>query len=61
MELTEELKRGFIDTAMILKGYARRRFMAPTPNRPPISLQSLVYPPDCRRNALPVDRAKRLY
>lgn len=30
MELTEELKRVFIDTAMTLKGYARRRFMAQT-------------------------------
>jgi Rhodopirellula transposase DDE domain len=30
MELTEDLKRVFIETAMTLKGYARRRFMAQT-------------------------------
>jgi hypothetical protein len=30
MELTEDLKRVFIETATTLKGYARRRFMAQT-------------------------------
>jgi len=30
MELTEDLKRVFIETATTLKGHARRRFMAQT-------------------------------
>jgi hypothetical protein len=30
MELTEDMKRVFIETATILKGHARRRFMAQT-------------------------------